>query len=226
MSSRLLRIAPLLVALCSSVALGAEKEKEKQYLDPINVTVPHISSDPSVKYDYDIVYVRAKRAGDKVLSVRELTKAYDGRTLWQDISFEIKRGERIGILGPNGSGKTTLLESLIGRRDADHGDIKWGANLNIGYYDQKLDDFNPDTIEQFSKLATYLTKRVRCLIIRPAPCQISGMQCRDGHIGLRGRTPVELGVEVARYCPCFSVKSFIVNEDCTAWASGSPARFY
>jgi ATP-binding cassette subfamily F protein 3 len=85
-----------------------------------------------------------QRAGDKVLSVRELSKSYDSRTLWQEISFEIKRGERIGIIGPNGSGKTTLLESLVGRREADNGDIKWGANLNIGYYDQKLDDFDPD----------------------------------------------------------------------------------
>ena len=85
-----------------------------------------------------------QRAGDQVLQVRELTKAYDGRTLWQDIGFHVKRGERIGIIGPNGSGKTTMLETLIGRRDADSGKLKWGANLNIGYYDQNLDDFDPE----------------------------------------------------------------------------------
>jgi ATP-binding cassette subfamily F protein 3 len=85
-----------------------------------------------------------RRAGDQVLGVRELAKAYDGRTLWKDVSFQVTRGERLGIIGPNGSGKTTLLESLIGRRDADDGEVKWGANLNIGYYDQKLDDFDPD----------------------------------------------------------------------------------
>ena len=85
-----------------------------------------------------------QRAGDQVLTVRELSKAYDGRTLWRDIGFHVKRGERIGIIGPNGSGKTTLLETLVGRRDADAGKIKWGANLNIGYYDQNLDDFDPE----------------------------------------------------------------------------------
>lgn len=85
-----------------------------------------------------------KRAGDQVLDVRELSKQYDGRKLWQNIGFHLVRGQRVGIIGPNGSGKTTLLEVLIGRRDADQGKIKWGANLQIGYYDQKLEDFDPE----------------------------------------------------------------------------------
>jgi len=86
----------------------------------------------------------SQRAGDQVLSVRELSKSYDGRGLWQNIGFHLTRGQRVGIIGPNGSGKTTLLEVLLGRRDADDGEIKWGANLRIGYYDQKLDDFDPE----------------------------------------------------------------------------------
>ena len=85
-----------------------------------------------------------QRAGDQVLRVKGLSKAYDGRALWKEIGFEVKRGQRIGIIGPNGSGKTTLLETLLGHRDADGGDIRWGANLNIGYYDQRLDDFDPE----------------------------------------------------------------------------------
>ncbi|MCC6424183.1 MAG: ABC-F family ATP-binding cassette domain-containing protein, partial [Phycisphaerales bacterium] len=86
----------------------------------------------------------SQRAGDQVLSVRELSKQYDDRKLWQNIGFNLKRGQRVGIIGPNGSGKTTLLEVLIGRRDADDGLIKWGANLQIGYYDQKLEEFDPE----------------------------------------------------------------------------------
>jgi ATP-binding cassette subfamily F protein 3 len=87
-----------------------------------------------------------QRAGDRVLEVRELSKAYDSKQLWQDLRFEIKRGERIGVIGPNGSGKTTLLEVLLGRRDADAGELRWGANLNIGYYDQRLgiEEFDPE----------------------------------------------------------------------------------
>jgi ATP-binding cassette, subfamily F, member 3 len=85
-----------------------------------------------------------QRAGDRVLEVRGLSKSYDNKPLWRDIKFHVKRGERIGVIGPNGSGKTTLLEVLQGRVDADAGEIKWGANLNIGYYDQRLDEFDPD----------------------------------------------------------------------------------
>lgn len=85
-----------------------------------------------------------QRAGDRVLRVKELSKSFPGKTLWKDIKFEIGRGDRIGIIGPNGSGKTTLLRVLMGQEDADDGDINWGANLNIGYYDQRLDDFDPE----------------------------------------------------------------------------------
>ncbi|HEV8607235.1 MAG TPA: ABC-F family ATP-binding cassette domain-containing protein [Tepidisphaeraceae bacterium] len=85
-----------------------------------------------------------QRAGDQVLTVRNLSKAFGDKKLWQDISFLVRRGERIGVIGPNGSGKTTLLKVLLGQMDADDGNIKWGANLNIGYYDQRLDEFDPE----------------------------------------------------------------------------------
>jgi ATP-binding cassette subfamily F protein 3 len=85
-----------------------------------------------------------QRAGDRVLSVKELSKAYDSKQLWKGLKFEITRGERIGIIGPNGSGKTTLLKVLLGQEDADSGELRWGANLNIGYYDQRQGDLDPE----------------------------------------------------------------------------------
>ena len=65
-----------------------------------------------------------RRAGDRVLAVRELSKSFGEKILWKNIQFEIKRGERIGIIGPNGSGKTTLLRSLMGEVEIDSGDIR------------------------------------------------------------------------------------------------------
>ena len=85
-----------------------------------------------------------QRAGDRVLLVRELSKSFEPKELWKDLKFEVKRGERIGVIGPNGSGKSTLLKILLGQADADTGEVRWGANLNIGYYDQRLDEFDAD----------------------------------------------------------------------------------
>jgi ATP-binding cassette subfamily F protein 3 len=84
-----------------------------------------------------------QRAGDRVLDVTDLSKAYDSKKLWTEIKFDVGRAERIGIIGPNGSGKTTLLRVLRGEEAPDAGKVKWGSNLNVGYYDQRLDEFNP-----------------------------------------------------------------------------------
>lgn len=85
-----------------------------------------------------------QRAGDQVLQVYDLCKSFGNLEIWKDVGFRVTRGERIGIVGPNGSGKTTLLKVLLGEEDATDGRVKWGANLNIGYYDQRLEDFDPD----------------------------------------------------------------------------------
>lgn len=76
-------------------------------------------------------------SGNDVLSVENLTKAYDEKLLFRDISFEVKRGERVALIGQNGTGKTTILKILNGKVDADNGSIRLGTNVKIGYYDQE-----------------------------------------------------------------------------------------
>lgn len=76
------------------------------------------------------------QSGNDVLSVDSLSKAFDGEALFQDIRFEIKRGDRVAIIGDNGSGKTTILKIINDLAEADSGSIKFGTNVEIGYYDQ------------------------------------------------------------------------------------------
>ncbi len=75
---------------------------------------------------------------EEVLKVRELTKSYGDRTIFADISFNVRNGERVAILGDNGAGKTTLLRILLGEETADHGAVKKGMGLRPAYLPQKV----------------------------------------------------------------------------------------
>ena len=76
-------------------------------------------------------------SGNDVLTVEGLSKSFPGQTLFTDISFEIKRGERVALIGNNGTGKTTILKILNGIVDADAGRFTLGSKVQIGYYDQE-----------------------------------------------------------------------------------------
>ena len=76
-------------------------------------------------------------SGNDVLKVEHLSKSFPNQTLFQDISFEIKRGEHVAIIGDNGTGKTTLLKILNEVLPADGGTFILGTNVHIGYYDQE-----------------------------------------------------------------------------------------
>ena len=75
-------------------------------------------------------------SGKNVLDVTDLTKAYDHR-LFSDISFSLRRGDHVAIIGDNGTGKTTILKIINNIVSADSGEIKLGTNVCIGYYDQE-----------------------------------------------------------------------------------------
>lgn len=77
------------------------------------------------------------QSGNDVLSVKELSKSFGEKTLFSNISFEIKRGEHVAVIGANGTGKTTLLKILNEQEPASTGSFKLGTNVEIGYYDQE-----------------------------------------------------------------------------------------
>lgn len=77
------------------------------------------------------------QSGNDVLSVKDLSKSFGEKTLFSNISFEIKRGEHVAVIGANGTGKTTLLKILNEQEPATTGSFKLGTNVEIGYYDQE-----------------------------------------------------------------------------------------
>ena len=83
-------------------------------------------------------------SGNDVLTVTGLTKSFDGTTLFDNINFEIKRGERVALIGNNGTGKTTILKLINGLIQPDSGSIYLGAKVSIGYYDQEHHVLDPD----------------------------------------------------------------------------------
>src|SRR6266567_4544292 len=92
---------------------------------------------PILMRDKIKVNLDADRSGKKVLEIQGLSKAYDGRVLFQPFGFTMLYGERVGIVGANGSGKTTLLKTMLDILPADSGTVKIGASVVAGYYAQE-----------------------------------------------------------------------------------------
>ena len=83
-------------------------------------------------------------SGNDVLFAEDLSKSYDGNTLFSGVGLDVKRGEKIAIIGPNGTGKTTLLKIIDGILEPDSGSIKFGSKVEKGYYDQEHHVLDPE----------------------------------------------------------------------------------
>src|SRR5712692_2174735 len=83
-----------------------------------------------------------ERTGNQVLMVTEAAIGYPGKVLARDISFILRRGECVGVIGPNGSGKTTFLKTILNKIPPLSGEVRWGTKVQVGYYAQQLDDLD------------------------------------------------------------------------------------
>ncbi|MGN0535779.1 MAG: ribosomal protection-like ABC-F family protein [Eubacterium sp.] len=103
-------------------------------------------------------------SGEDVLEVTDLKKSFNNHTVFENVSFNVKRGERVFLLGDNGCGKTTLLKILMGDMSRDDGTFKFGQSLMTGYFDQvqaKL-DLSKTVIDEVWTSFPYMTEtRVR-----------------------------------------------------------------
>ncbi|MCD5505288.1 ABC-F family ATP-binding cassette domain-containing protein [Lactobacillus delbrueckii] len=89
---------------------------------------------PKVRIKFD----SARPSGKEVLILKDLAVGYPDKTMLKDISFQINKGDRVAIIGQNGIGKSTLLKTVMKQLPVKSGAIKYGASLDIGYYDQEL----------------------------------------------------------------------------------------
>ena len=94
-----------------------------------------------------------------VLSVRGLSKSFPGHKLFNDLSFEVKYGDRLFVLGENGTGKSTLIKILTGREYADSGVFELGYNQKIGYYDQEHQVLHGEKT-LFDEISDAFTKKI------------------------------------------------------------------
>ncbi len=112
----------------------------------------------AAKGEVDIA-IGSKRLGSKIIEINNVSKSYGTNTLINDLTYLLKRDDRIGIIGANGSGKTTLLEMITGRLAPDSGEIETGSTVHIGYYDQESRALNDDerVIDYIRNVAEYVT---------------------------------------------------------------------
>ena len=82
--------------------------------------------------------------GDEVLSIKHLSKSFDGRTLFSDVELEVAGGERIALLGDNGTGKSTLLKIVLGEEEPDGGKVRLGPTVKVGYLPQVIHFDHPE----------------------------------------------------------------------------------
>ncbi|MCQ2538086.1 MAG: ABC-F type ribosomal protection protein [Lachnospiraceae bacterium] len=115
-------------------------ESREKMLDKIE----RIDKPVEINDEMRIEFHPAVVSGNDVLTVTGLSKAYGENQLFKDISFDIKRGERVAIIGNNGTGKTTILKILNGLVEADSGSVSLGAKVSLGYYDQEHQVLNPE----------------------------------------------------------------------------------
>ena len=112
-------------------------EHKQKSIDRLEATLEKPEEDTSkIKFRF----VPERKSGNDVLKVTGLSKSYGEKQLFRDVNFEIKRGERVFLLGPNGCGKSTLYKMIKGTVEAPEDSVFFGTNVDCAYYDQDRSD--------------------------------------------------------------------------------------
>lgn len=132
----------------------ASKQKS---IDRLQATLEKPEDDPdTIKFQFEA----SQRGGNDVLEAEELALSFGDHRLFKNVNLDIKRGEKVFLIGPNGCGKTSLLKVLLHIYKQTFGDFRFGANIDIGYYDQaqgNLDE-SKTVIDEIWDLHPYMTQ--------------------------------------------------------------------
>ena len=116
-------------------------ESKQKVIDRLEKTLEKPDAEPeTINFNFNI----NRRSGNDVLTTENLSLGFEHKRLFQNVNLEIHRGERVFLIGPNGCGKTSLLKTLLGIYSPDNGNIRFGAGVETGYYDQIQANLSPE----------------------------------------------------------------------------------
>ena len=119
-----------------SIRAAESREKRLERMEKLEKPV----SEQKVRFSFEA----RRRSGDDVLTAKELSKGFDGRTLFEHFNLHLRAGDRVAVIGANGVGKTTLLKLITGQLPPDSGTVVYGSNVDVGYYDQQQSGLHPE----------------------------------------------------------------------------------
>ena len=119
-----------------SIKAAESREKRLEKIERLEKPV----DDQKVRFRFEA----RRQTGDDVLIVKDLQKSFGDRTLFTNFRLHLRAGDRVALIGPNGVGKTTLLNILTRSLLPDTGAVLYGANVDVGYYDQQQADLHPE----------------------------------------------------------------------------------
>ena len=119
-----------------SIRAAESREKALERMEKLDKPV----DERSIRFSFEA----RRRTGEDVLMVREVSKSFGEKHLFSGLTLHVRAGDRVALIGPNGVGKSTLIKLIVGEESPDTGDIRYGANVDIGYYDQHQSSLHPE----------------------------------------------------------------------------------